>query len=215
MIKIAQFDAQGKKEKDATVSPEVFGLAVDPFALHRAVVTQLKNERVIGSHVKTRGLVSGGGKKPWKQKGTGRARVGSIRSPLWRGGGRVGIPKHNIKIAMPKKEWRRSLCSVLSEKQQQGALIVAPLNLGKAKTKELVSLLARFPIKGKTVYIATLIDQKIKAAAANLPFFNATAISHISPVTLLSSSTIIIDPKSLEQLEKSLQFKKQVIEVTT
>jgi large subunit ribosomal protein L4 len=144
MLKIKVYNQEGKEVGEEKLDPAVFGVKVKPELVHQAVVAQMAKARVPIAHTKTRGEVRGGGKKPWRQKGTGRARVGSTRSPIWRGGGITFGPRKNRVFAQKinKKARRKALLMCLSDKKASGWMVVLnKLELGKGKTKELVKVL--------------------------------------------------------------------------
>jgi large subunit ribosomal protein L4 len=136
-VKVPLFSAARERVGDFEVSGAVFGRVGDNSLLHEAVRMQLANRRRGNAATKTKGFISGGGKKPWRQKGTGRARAGSTRSPLWRHGGTIFGPQpRDYSYKMPKKAWRHALCLALSDRAKNGKLVVVEsLELAEPKTK--------------------------------------------------------------------------------
>ena len=214
MTKLKYLTIDGKPQKEIEVPENIFELKPNLFAIHRAVVIELKNKKVVGTHVKTRGLVSGGGKKPWKQKGTGRARVGSIRSPLWKGGGKIGIPKHVFKVEMPKKELRRAISMALSDKRANNLLfIIDSIELQGFKTKDFLSFIGKLPIVGRLLYIRKEIPLFLETAARNISFITLVKPEYVSLGDILKHKTILIDQKSLDLLINRLEIKKYKVTV--
>ena len=157
MPKVTLYNTAGAAAGEIELNDSVFGVEYNEAVIHQAVVRQMANER-LGTHAtKTRGLVRGGGRKPWKQKGTGRARVGSIRSPLWVGGGTVfgPTPRSHAKD-MTRKARQLAVKSALSEKLRANELIVVDaINFDAPKTKEAVKFLAAFNVDGKACLLYT------------------------------------------------------------
>ena len=155
MPKVTLYNTAGAAAGEIELNDSVFGVEYNEAVIHQAVVRQMANER-LGTHAtKTRGLVRGGGRKPWKQKGTGRARVGSIRSPLWVGGGTVfgPTPRSHAKD-MTRKARQLAVKSALSEKLRANELIVVDaINFDAPKTKEVVKFLAAFNVDGKALIV--------------------------------------------------------------
>ena len=185
----------------------MFGVEYNEAVIHQAVVRQMANER-LGTHAtKTRGLVRGGGKKPWKQKGTGRARVGSIRSPLWVGGGTVfgPLPRSHAKD-MPRKARQLAVKSALSEKLRAGEIIVVDaIQFEAPKTKDVVKMLAAFDVAGK----ALIVDGGEKSAntvlsARNIPGVKAYAPSGLNIYDLVHYTKLFLTKDAVEKIEEVL-----------
>jgi len=175
-----------KNRNNATVgniklNDKVFSVPINGPLLHDVVVNYLANQRQ-GTHAtKTKGLVSGGGKKPWKQKHTGRARAGSIRSPLWRGGGIVFGPQpRDYSYNLPKKAKRLALKTALSLKMSDGAItIIDGLSMDKPKTKEIIATLKNLGLEGEKVLIITPENDKIiTLSARNIPGVKVVRVSN-------------------------------------
>ena len=144
-VKVPLFSAARERVGEIEVAGAVFGRTGDNSILHEAVKMQMANRRSGTASTKTRGFISGGGKKPWRQKGTGRARAGSIRSPIWRHGGTIFGPQpRDYSYKMPKQAWRRALCLALSDRAANGKLVVTQsLELSEPKTKAAKAMLGR------------------------------------------------------------------------
>ena len=157
MPKVAVYDITGKQTGELELNENVFGVEVNEAVVHQAVVMQLASQRLGTAATKTRGLVRGGGKKPWKQKGTGRARAGSIRSPLWVGGGTVFGPQpRSYAFRMPRKQRRLAIKSALSAKVNSGELVVVDsISFDAPKTKNVVKMLKDFNAADNKALIIT------------------------------------------------------------
>ena len=188
-----------------TLRDDIFGVAAKPGVLHDAVVNFLANQRQ-GTHaVKTKGFVRGGGKKPWKQKGTGRARVGSIRSPLWRGGGIVFGPQpRDYSYKLPKKVKRLALNAALHEKLSGGEIVfIDNLSLKEPKTKDMVSILKSLGLYNKSVLI--VLPEKndaILLSVRNVPGIYVKRVTDINTYDVLSYNIILMTKEAVAKLEE-------------
>lgn len=207
MPKVTLYNIAGQAAGEIELNDGVFGVEYNEAVIHQAVVRQMANER-LGTHAtKTRGLVRGGGKKPWKQKGTGRARVGSIRSPLWVGGGTVfgPLPRSHAKD-MPRKARQLAVKSALSEKLRAGEIIVVDaIQFEAPKTKDVVKMLAAFDVAGK----ALIVDGGEKSAntvlsARNIPGVKAYAPSGLSIYDLVHYTKLFLTKDAVEKIEEVL-----------
>jgi len=180
----------------------IFGTSFDPSLVHEAVVMQRASQRQGTASTKTRGQVSGGGKKPWKQKGTGRARAGSSRSPLWKGGGTVfGPHPRDYGYSIPRKKYRTALRAVLSARLQEGALtVVDRFEIEGPKTKMLVQVLDRLGVDGKVAILLDQIDQNIERAARNLPGVKVLRIEQLNIYDLLNARQLLISQPAMGRL---------------
>jgi large subunit ribosomal protein L4 len=181
----------------------IFGVKSRPHLLHQAVVMQLANRRAGSASTKSKGMVRGGGKKPWRQKGTGRARAGSIRSPLWVGGGTVFGPQpRDYSYRMPRTARREALFSALSAKQRDGKLIVVDkLELDQPKTKQMVQALAGLKVESALVVIPRA-DANIERAARNLPKVKVLRVEGLNVYDLLRYEHLILTESALKALEE-------------
>lgn len=207
MPKVTLYNIAGEAAGEFELNDSVFGVAYNEAVIHQAVVRQMSNER-LGTHAtKTRGLVRGGGKKPWKQKGTGRARVGSIRSPLWVGGGTVfGPTPRSYAKAMPRKARQLAVKSALSEKlRADGLVILDQIEFDAPKTKQVVKMLDAFKADGK----ALIVDGGEKAAntilsARNLPGVKALTADGINIYDLVHYTKLFMTKSAVEKIEEVL-----------
>ncbi|MGE5819691.1 MAG: 50S ribosomal protein L4 [Deltaproteobacteria bacterium] len=184
---------------------EIFGVKSRPHLLHQAVVMQLANRRAGTAATKSKGFVSGGGKKPWRQKGTGRARAGSIRSPIWVGGGTVFGPQpRDYSYRLPRKARREALLSALSLKNRDGKILVLDkLELEEAKTRLMVKALAELRVESALIVIAQA-DDKIERAARNLPKIKVIRVAGLNVYDLVRYDHLIFTEGALKLLEKRL-----------
>jgi large subunit ribosomal protein L4 len=188
-----------------TLKEEIFGIKTRPHLLHEAVVMQLANRRAGTASTKSKGFVNGGGKKPWRQKGTGRARAGSIRSPIWVGGGTTFGPQpRDYSYRMPRKARREALLSALSLKNRDGKIIVVDkFELEEAKTKLMVKALADLNVQSALMVIAQS-DEKIQRSARNLPRVKVLRVDGLNVYDLMRYDHLILTDGALKLLEERL-----------
>ena len=196
----------GEKVGDIKVSSEVFGIAdANEQVLHDAVVTMNANSRQATAKTKKRHEVSGGGKKPWRQKGTGRARAGSSRSPLWVGGGTVFGPDGNqsYKLSQNKKAHALALKTALSQKVKEGLIVVDSLALKEVSTKDFAKDLLAIKASGKTLVVGS--DENLAKSARNIEEVTLRLVDNISVYDLLNSKSVVIGKEDIKKLEGGLQ----------
>ncbi|MBI3495418.1 50S ribosomal protein L4 [Candidatus Berkelbacteria bacterium] len=168
----------------------------------------MERQRKATSHTKNRGAVSGGGKKPWKQKGTGRARVGSIRSPLWRGGGIVFGPRkeRHYKLDAPKGMRIAALRELVAVKKHEGSLMTTEKwPFTKGKTKEAVAFLQGLKKEGSFLFITGKQTDPFKHATRNLPYVSAVSVQNVNAQDILVADHVVIEKAAVKQLEERLQ----------
>ena len=206
MPKVSVYNQQGQPVGEIELSETVFGAEVNEALLHQAVVTYLANQRQGTASTKTRGEVSGGGRKPWRQKGLGRARHGSIRSPIWVGGGVVFGPKpRDYRLGMPKKARRAALRSALSAKVREGALIVLDdLQLPEPKTKEMAAVLKRLSSDRKPLIVLAERNPNVELSARNLPGADTAQAEDINVYQVLAHDRLVITRAAVAKLEEAL-----------
>lgn len=207
MPKAALYNAEGVRVGDLELSEDIFGVPVNEHVLHQAVVRHLANRRRGTASTKTRGEVQGSGRKPWRQKGTGRARAGSIRSPLWRKGGIVFGPKpRSYEQALPKKVRRLAVKSALSSRVQDGDLIVIEeIRLPQPKTKEVVKLLKSLDVTRSALLVLPERDELIERAARNLPEVGIALASELNAYDILAFDKVIITKDALAKVGEVLK----------
>jgi large subunit ribosomal protein L4 len=184
---------------------QIFGVSARPHLLHQAVVMQLRNRRAGTAATKSKGFVRGGGKKPWRQKGTGRARAGSIRSPIWVGGGTIFGPQpRDYSFRMPRKARREALLSALSLKKQEGKLIVLDkLELEEAKTKLMARALAELNVQSALIVVSQP-DERIERSARNLSKIKVLRVEGLNVYDLLRYDHLILMEGALKLLQERL-----------
>ena len=200
------FNDQNEKVADRLVSPEVFAVKVNTHLLYEAVKQYRAGARR-GTHMtKNRALVSGSGRKPWRQKGTGRARVGEARNPLWRHGGTTfGPMPRDYSYAMPRKARAAALRSALSQRVAEGALkVVEGFPLAAAKTRELVGMLGRLGITGKAVVVDHRPAAHLVLAGRNIPHVTVVDESHLTVYDVLDCKHLVVSQEALGKLEERL-----------
>jgi large subunit ribosomal protein L4 len=204
-VKLPLFSATHERSGEIEVSGEVFGYQGTPSLLHEAVRMQLANRRSGTAATKTRGLISGGGRKPWRQKGTGRARAGSTRSPLWRHGGTIFGPQpRDYSYKMPKKAWRAALCLAISERARDGQLIVVEsLDLTELKTKVAKAALDKLGVKHALIILGEG-EEGFLRAARNLAAHKLLPIAGLNVYDVLNYDELVMTSKTLKAIEDHL-----------
>ncbi|MDN5331551.1 MAG: large subunit ribosomal protein [Tepidanaerobacteraceae bacterium] len=204
MPKVALYNMQGQQIGEVELSDSVFGVEVKPEVMHQVVVNYLANQRVGTASTKTRGEVRGGGRKPWRQKGTGRARHGSIRSPLWRKGGIVFGPKpRSYKYTLPKKLKRLALKSALSAKVRDNEIIVVDkLTMDVPKTKEMVKVLTNLNANTKSLIVLESPDINVVKSARNIPGVTTTTANTLNVYDILNHEKLIMTMDAVKRVEE-------------
>jgi len=203
MASVAMVDMSNKKVKDVEL-PAVFGVEVKSHLLHSAVVNQLANRRAGTAATKTKGLVSGGGKKPFKQKGTGRARAGSSRSPLWRHGGTVfGPMPRDYSYSMPKKEKRAAMAAALSSKVSDNRMILLDkLELAEPRTKQMTELLKALGVAESALVLIAAENKNVALASRNVPNIKVLRMENINVYDLLKYRYLITTQDALTAMQE-------------
>ncbi len=188
------------------LSEKVFDAPLNKKLIYFAVKSYLANQRAGTSATKTRGNTSGSGKKLWKQKGTGRARIASLRSPLWKGGGNVHGPQpRDWSYRVPKKMRRGAICSVLSERLREGGLVIVEnFDLSSHKTKEFAALLERLGLGGHTLIVASLDNDNLALSSRNLPGIAYVPPDGVNVYNLLTHEHVAITRDAAQELDRQL-----------
>ncbi|MGB9840432.1 50S ribosomal protein L4 [Thermovenabulum sp.] len=204
MPKVALYNMQGERIGEVELADSVFGQEVKPEVMHQVVVNYLANQRLGTASTKTRGEVTGGGRKPWRQKGTGRARHGSIRSPLWIKGGIVFGPKpRSYKYRLPKKLKRVALKSALSAKVRDNEIIVIDkLEIEQPKTKVMVKVLENLKADKKSLIVLDSPDINVQRSARNIPGVKTITVDTINVYDLLNHETLIMTLDAVKKVEE-------------
>ena len=207
MPRIAVKSLSGGREKEVSLSDAVYAAPVNTHLVHEAVVAYQAAGRA-GTHAtKTRSQVSGGGKKPWKQKKTGRARAASIRSPIWKGGGTVHGPKpRDYAQALPPRKRQGALRSILSAKVRDGRLVVVDsLALEAIKSKDLVAAVKGLGVGGSCLLVDEPVDRNLALSARNVAHLHAARSTALNAVDLLRYETVVLTEAAAERLAEVLQ----------
>ncbi len=199
-------NAENKKVGSVTLSDEVFGGRVKTDLIHESVVRLNAAERRGTQATKTRAMVSGSGKKPWRQKGTGRARVGEIRNPLWRGGGTAFGPQpRSYEYQLPKKVEKGALRAALMEKLQAGAVIIVDaLTASDVKTKAAAGVLKSIGVTGKALLIDARLDDKFAMSVRNLARVTLVQSNQVTARDVANTRQVVVTTAAMEKLEAAL-----------
>lgn len=205
-MKFDVLDMNGKKVSEVELSDAVFGITPNEKAVHAAVVNFLANQRQGTQSTKTRAEVSGGGRKPWRQKGTGHARQGSIRSPQWTHGGVALGPKpRDYSYRLNKKLKRLAVLSALSAKAASGDMIVVDqLACAEYKTKTIVNMLAALGAEKKALIVTPAVDAKIVKSASNIPGVKTTTATSVNTYDVVNANKFVISVDAAKKLEEVL-----------
>ncbi len=203
MPTVGLFNKEGKKVGDFQLSDNVFGVEVNKFALHQVVVALLANKRQGTQSAKTRAEVSGGGIKPWRQKGTGRARQGSIRAPQWIHGGMVfAVKPRDYRISVPKSMRRVAMKSALTSKvNDKEMLVLESLELEAPKTKEIVKMLNALDLK-KTLIVTAESNENVYKSARNIEGIEVMPVNNLNVYDLLKYENFVITKDAVSKIEE-------------
>ncbi len=203
MAKVSVYNMEGSQVGDIELNDAVFGVEVNEHLVHMAVVSQLANKRQGTQKAKTRSEVSGGGRKPWRQKGTGHARQGSTRAPQWTGGGVVFAPTpRDYTIKLNKKERRLALKSVLTSRVQENKFIVVDsLKMDEIKTKTFANTLNNLKVN-KALVVLNENDQNVVMSAKNIPSVKTALTNTINVYDILKYDTVVIDKAAVATIEE-------------
>lgn len=204
MPKVNVVNMLGEQVEEMELSESVFGVEVNQHVVYEAVKNQLANKRQGTQSTKTRAEVRGGGRKPWRQKGTGRARAGSSRSPIWTGGGVIFAPKpRDYSYKLPKKVRRLALKSVLTSKVQTGEMIVVDkIDLDQPKTKEMASFLEKIDADKKALIVMDEKNINVIKSAKNIPNVQTALVNTINVYDILKHNSFIITKEALKKVEE-------------
>ena len=203
MANVSVYNIEGKEVGSIELNDAVFGVEVNEHLVHMAVVNQLANNRQGTQSAKTRSEVSGGGRKPWRQKGTGNARQGSTRSPQWTGGGVVFAPKpRDYSFKMNKKEKRIALLSALSSKVAESKIVVLDsFNLDEIKTKKFAEVMSNLKVD-KALVVVEGENKNVVLSGRNIPSVKVSATNEINTYDVLKYETLVVTKAAVEKLEE-------------
>ncbi|WP_019415625.1 50S ribosomal protein L4 [Paenisporosarcina sp. TG20] len=206
MPKVSLLNQTGSSVGEIELNDAVFGIAPNNNVLFDAVISQRASLRQGNHKVKNRSEVAGGGRKPWKQKGTGRARQGSIRSPQWRGGGVVfGPVPRSYSYKLPKKVRRLALRSALSAKVlEENFLVLESLTFNSPKTKDFLKVLKDLSIDKKALFVTAELDEYVALSARNIPGVSVVTATGINVLDLLGHDKIVVTKAAVDKIEEAL-----------
>ena len=204
MPKVDVYDIKGKKVSDVELAEAIFGIEPNEAIVHSVLVNYLANQRQGTQSTKTRAEVRGGGRKPWRQKGTGRARQGSIRAPQWiKGGIALGPKPRSYKYTVNKKERALAIRSVLSAKVLENELVVVDnMPLKEIKTKEMVKALNNLKVEGKALIMLPTKNENIQKSARNIEGVKTTLVETINVYDLLKYNKLVVTEDTVKKLEE-------------
>lgn len=205
MAKVKVYNLDGKEVEQLDLDPKIFEIEANPALVHQVIEVQRANSRLKLAHTKTRGEVRGGGKKPWRQKGTGRARHGSIRSPLWIGGGITFGPRTEREFSkkINKKMRRKALFMVLSDKVKENNFVVVDnLTLPEIKTKKFYTILKKLPMKAvsSTLVVLNNKDENINKSARNIKKVKTILADSLNVYDILKYNFLLIDKEGVKKI---------------
>jgi len=205
---VPMYDSKGKEVAKFELDKGLFTGEVNKGVLYQFLRMYNANQRQGNASTKTRSDVSGGGKKPWRQKGTGRARAGSTRSPLWRGGGKVfGPHPRDFHYDIPKKIKRSALLSSLNSKVLDEKLIgIESIDMAEAKTKQFQAILDALKLKGRSLFVLDAIDKKISRASRNIQDVSVKNYKDFNPADVLSCDTVVMSKAALEKIPERFKL---------
>lgn len=203
MANVAVYNMEGKEVDKIELNDSIFGVEINEHLVHMAVLQQLANKRQGTQKAKTRSEVRGGGRKPWRQKGTGHARQGSTRSPQWTGGGVVFAPTpRDYSFKLNKKEKRAALKSALASRVVENKFVVVDeLKLDEIKTKKFVEVLKNLNVE-KALVILNDMDEKVIASAANIPTVKTTQTNELNVFDVLKYDTVVVTKAAVATIEE-------------
>jgi large subunit ribosomal protein L4 len=206
-MKASVYNQAGKEVENITLPKEIFDVKFNADLVHQVAVSLSANKRQVSAHAKIRSEVRGGGRKPWRQKGTGRARHGSTRSPIWKGGGVTHGPRNDriFAVEIPKKMRRKALLMVLSQKAKDSQLIILDkIELKTQKTKEMAKSLQNLPCKSQRTLIALEnYDKKIVLASRNINKTSIEDARNLNVLDVLNSKFLLITKDAIKTIEKT------------
>ena len=204
MPKVNTYDIKGKKVSEIDLSDDIFAVEVSTSSMHQVIVAQLANKRQGTQSALTRAEVSGGGKKPWRQKGTGRARVGSSRNPVWKHGGVAFAPKprdysKNVNKKMRKLAIKSALTCKLADKQ---IYVLEDLNIAAPKTKEMVSVLKALKIDGKALVVTKDVNEDVVRASNNIKGVQTTVSTSMNVYDIMNNDSLVLTRSAVESIQE-------------
>jgi len=211
MAKVKVYNKEGKKTEEIELSPKLFGFELNKGLLHEAAVAAMANSRKVYAHTKGRGEVRGGGRKPWRQKGTGRARHGSRRSPIWIGGGITFGPtkEREYSVKINKKVKQKALLIALSERSREdGIIVIDDLAIEEPKTKKITGILRSLPgVERNVLVVIDKPDRKLMRALQNVKWARVIGVNNLNILDVLNYPKILFTKDALPAAEKLYSVK--------
>lgn len=206
MPKVIVYNQSGAQVGEIELNDSIFGIEPNNHVLYEAIIMQRASLRQGTAKTKTRAEVRGGGRKPWRQKGTGRARQGSIRSPQWRGGGVVFGPiPRSYSYKLPKKVRRLAIKSALSAKvKEQSLIVLEDLSFAEPKTKEFVKMLSNLPVGKKALFVTDTVNTNVELSGRNIPGVTIIEASNINVLDVVGHETLVMTKAAVEKVEEVL-----------
>lgn len=206
MPKVIVYNQSGAQVGEIELNDSIFGIEPNNHVLYEAIIMQRASLRQGTAKTKTRAEVRGGGRKPWRQKGTGRARQGSIRSPQWRGGGVVFGPiPRSYSYKLPKKVRRLAIKSALSAKvKEQNLIVLEDLSFAEPKTKEFVKMLSNLPVGKKALFVTDTVNTNVELSGRNIPGVTIIEASNINVLDVVGHETLVMTKAAVEKVEEVL-----------
>jgi len=211
-MKTQVYNQQGKKTGEMVLPKEIFQVPLNADLVHQVLISHTANKRQVSAHTKDRSEVRGGGRKPWRQKGTGRARHGSIRSPLWKGGGVTGGPRNDkvYEKDIPKKMRKKALFMVLSQKAKDNLLVVLDkLEMEKPKTKQMAQIIKKLPCGSGSRLVLIHDGKNIFLAARNIVKTGVSEARNLNIVDLLNYKYVLVSKDGIKEIEKTFLKKTE------
>ena len=213
-MKVPVYNQSGKEAGEISLPKEIFEVPMNADLVHQVLISQTANKRQVSAHTKDRSKVRGGGRKPWRQKGTGRARAGSTRSPLWKGGGVTGGPTNEkvFEKTIPTKMRRKALFMVLSEKAKNNlVLVVDTMEMESPKTKQVATLINNLPGANDSRLVTTLNnDKKIFLAARNIKKTGVIEARNLNVADALNYKYLLVSKEGIKDIEATFGGKSQI-----
>ncbi|MCL2873606.1 MAG: 50S ribosomal protein L4 [Defluviitaleaceae bacterium] len=203
MAKVPVYDINGSKVEEMELNDDIFGVPMNESVLHSAILQYLANQRQGTQSAKTRAEVRGGGRKPWRQKGTGRARQGSIRSPQWKGGGVVFAPKpRSYSFKLNRKVKRLALkCALSSRVENEKIIVLNELNFNEVKTKQMVKVMENLKLN-KALIVLDNSEKNVVLSARNIPNVETACVNTLNPYDILKYDTFVVTKKAVSLIQE-------------
>ncbi len=208
-MKTIVYNQEGKEAGEVTLPKEIFQVQMNADLVHQVLISYSANKRQVSAHTKNRGEVRGGGRKPWRQKGTGRARAGSTRGPIWKGGGVSGGPRNEKVYAriIPVKMRKKALAMVLSEKVKNNLFVIVDgLDMQTAKTKSMATMIKKLPVANASRLVLYTTGKNVFLSARNIAKTGVTEIRNMNVADLLNYKYVVLSKDEIKEIEKMVSI---------